>query len=157
MGIHGVGGGAPAGGDFEAEGAAAAAPANAAANVDAARKPAARGVVDLGMLSTPGSTLKGGETLGAGQTLRFTTAENQITGIYGAGSITSTPAGLQVKSRELKPRPPGVMGGRNVMEYTFQVPKNAKPGTVYTLTTNPGMGPAGHNPDFKFSFTITVK
>ena len=49
------------------------------------------------------------------------------------------------------------MGGRDVMEYTFQVPKNAKPGTVYTVTTNPGAGPAGKNPDWQFSFNITVK
>lgn len=128
--------------------------ASANASAPAAPTAARSGVKDLGYLGAPGKTLKGKtQTLKPGESLRFTTSENQIRAL---GKITVTPAGaVTVKQKILERPPPGMLGGMSKVEYTISVPKNATPGKTAKVKTT-GAFQVRNDPDWAFSFNVKV-
>ena len=110
--------------------------------------------VDLGEIDKPGAKLKGStQVLVPGETLKFRTRENQI---WGLGQITVKPAGaLTLSSKQLQPMHAGQLGSTSLNEYSFTVPKNAKPGTVFTVTTAANYQ-SRNDPSWAFSFKVKV-
>ncbi len=112
-------------------------------------------VQDLGLLGAPGETL-GGKTyaLKPGDTIRFETNENQITGM---GDFKVDPAGaLTIERKVIRPRPPGMLGGATGYEWRITVPPGARPGAVVKLASAPNFQ-VRDNPRWKFGFEVKVK
>lgn len=108
---------------------------------------------DLRDLKGPGSVLAGSSwTFKPGESLRFEDYENQIRGL---GAIKVSPAGaLEVTRKMVDPGRPS-FGNAPRYEYTFTVPKNAKPGKTVTVTTA-GDYQTRNSPDWAFSFKVKV-
>jgi hypothetical protein len=107
---------------------------------------------NLGQLDNPGKTLgKTTQTVAPGGSLVFRATTNQITGL---GTLTVTPKGAATISQKLiKPMQPGVLGSKDLYQYTITMNKNAKPGTSVQVRA-PGTYQARNDPNWAFAFSL---
>src|SRR5581483_8709802 len=107
---------------------------------------------NLGQLDNPGQTLgKTTQTVPPGGSLTFRATTNQITGL---GTLTVTPKGAATITQKLiKPMQPGVLGSKDLYQYTITMNKNAKPGTSVQVRA-PGTYQARNDPNWAFAFTL---
>ena len=116
------------------------------------KQPASARSSNLGQLDKPGQTLGNTtQNVPPGGSLVFRATTNQITGL---GTLSVTPKGAATVSQKLiKPMQPGVLGSKDLYQYTITMNKNVKPGTSVQVRA-PGTYQARNDPSWAFQFSL---